>query len=44
MKSSKPSIEKHNRLWSVREMMNLGKWSDIGGWSGEGVSAERNNI
>ena len=38
MKSSKPSILKHRRLESGREIVNRGRWSDMGGWAGGGVS------
>ena len=38
MKSSKPSILKQSRFVSGSDTMNRGRWSDMGGWAGGGVS------
>ena len=41
MKSSKPSMLKQSKLLSGREMMNRGRWSGTGGWTGEVESGIR---
>ena len=38
MNSSKPSILKQSRFVSGSDTMNRGRWSDMGGWAGGGVS------
>ena len=38
MNSSKPSMLKQSRFVSGSDTMNRGRWSDMGGWAGGGVS------